>query len=339
MASATDNIYRKHKTNFNKVMEFNRAFDMVEQEPSEYSCFVEDFNGNIKYNPFKNIRKNIFKDSPSIIKLRIDLIKEEIGELNDAINQYDLIEQRDACADILYVVYGMSDVLGISIDDLFTNKIDANIEYYINNNLTSDFVIKTLISANNSANNSAINNDSIYISNFSKIKLIKNEILGFDISSKSNEEIINFIKFSLKQTLLKLENNCCVNNIAIAIDYVNDETITNKFELVGDNLYNLLKWAYLMAFVIGTDADEDFAIVHDSNMSKLCDNEDDAKATVENYRNKYIAGVSPYDSPYYYYLSGLDKWIVKNLSTGKALKNIKYKKVCFGSNTNKRFVF
>ena len=303
MAEITNNSYKKIKTNFNKVMEFNRAFDMVEAEPSEYMCFVEDSRGNIKYNPLKYIRKNIFKDLPNIIKLRCDLIKEEIGELNDAILQNDLIEQRDACADILYVVYGMADVLGISIDDLFTN------------------------------------NNSITISNFNKVKLIKNEILGFDISRKSNEELISFINVNLNKIYLELESNCIIKDF----DYSSDETITNKFKLVADNLYSLLKWTYLMTFVIGADADEDFAIVHNSNMSKLCENEDDAKATVEDYKIKYIAGTSPYDSPYYYYLNGLDKWIVKNLSTGKALKNIKYKKVCFTTNTNtytyNRFVF
>ena len=88
--------------------------------------------------------------------------------------------------------------------------------------------------------------------------------------------------------------------------------------------------------VIGTNADNDFAIVHDSNMSKLCSTEADAIATVEDYKQKYELKTSPYDSPYYYYLPKLNKWIVKNLSTGKALKNIKYKKVEF---TNLRFIF
>ena len=44
---------------------------------------------------------------------------------------------------------------------------------------------------------------------------------------------------------------------------------------------------------------------------------------------KFKNGNSPYDSPYYYELPELNKWIVKNKSTGKALKNIKYKEVSF----------
>ena len=103
------------KTNFEKVMEFNRAFDMVQQEPSSYNL-----NST---NPFTYARVNIFNDSPNIVKLRLDLIKEEVDELYAAIEQNDIIEQRDACADILYVVYGMADVLGISIDNVFKNNI------------------------------------------------------------------------------------------------------------------------------------------------------------------------------------------------------------------------
>ena len=324
MDSKSNNLNKK--TNFRKVMEFNRAFDMVPIEPSNYSSFLEDSNGNIKYNPLKNIRKNIFKDSPNIIKLRCDLIKEELEELNDAILQNDLIEQRDACADILYVVYGMADVLGISMDDLFNNKI--NIDYFINNNLSNELLNKTIIDENKYTKDYDYNYENINItnlntSNFEKVKLIKNKILGFDILSISNNELIILINFNLKY-------NCTIDDIN------SDDTIITKFELVSDKLFNLLKWTYLMTYSIGADSDSDFSIVHESNMSKLCDNEDDAKATVEDYRIKYIAGVSPYDTPYYYYLENLDKWIVKNLSTGKALKNIKYKKVNF---KNSRFVF
>ena len=77
------------------------------------------------------------------------------------------------------------------------------------------------------------------------------------------------------------------------------------------------------------NADADFAIVHSSNMSKLCDTEADALATVADYESKFKDGKSPYDSPYYYALPEICKWIVKNRSTGKALKNIKYQKVVF----------
>ena len=321
------------KTNFCKVMEFNRAFDMVSQEPTAYSCYEEDSNGNIKYNPLKNIRKYIFVNSPSIIRLRLALIKEELDELNDAIIDNDIIEQRDACADILYVVYGMADVLGIAIDDYFNIKIQKNLEYYINNNLTNEFINKTNLITNNFVNNASQN-----LSNFQKIKTIANEILGFNISSKTKLELIEIVKNNLYKAYSELEPNCYekfCDNDELAL-YIEESIINKKFELVANNIYDLLRWTYIMTIVIRVDADSDFSIVHESNMSKLCSTEEDAIKTVYDYKINYDSGISPYDSPYYYYLPNLGKWIVKNLSTGKALKNIKYKKVNF---TNPRFVF
>ena len=313
------------KTNFSKVMEFNRAFDMVSEEPYEYSCYEEDSKGNIKYNPFKNIRKDIFISSPSTIKLRLALIKEELDELNDAIIQNDIIEQRDACADILYVVYGMADVLGIAIDDYFNNKLQSSLEYYINQNLNNDFIEKSKLITTNYVNS----NNLQKISNFNKIKYVTNEMLGFNISGKTKIELIEIVKNNLYKAYSELESNCYD-------EFTNEYSINYRFELVANNIYDLLRWTYIMTIVIGVDADADFSIVHDSNMSKLCDTKEDAIKTVADYKIKYIAGISPYDSPYYYYLPNLHKWIVKNLSTGKALKNIYYKKVSFA---NSRFVF
>lgn len=94
--------------------------------------------------------------------------------------------------------------------------------------------------------------------------------------------------------------------------------------------------------------DSIFNIIHSSNMSKLCKTEQEAIITVDLYINKYevhcnnyintcnkygkdsseaLAVYSPYDSPYYY-KSG-EYWLVKNKSTGKALKSINYTPVLF----------
>ena len=92
------------KTNFQKVQEFNRAFDMVPKEPTTYSDGEFDEFGRPKPNAFMNIRPSLFTDAPKTIKLRLDLIDEEIKELNQAIKNEDFLETRDALADILYVV-------------------------------------------------------------------------------------------------------------------------------------------------------------------------------------------------------------------------------------------
>ena len=144
----------KTLTNFGKVMVFNRAFDMVKETPDNYSHYVKDNLDNYKYDYYKYYRKELYKLSPETIRLRINLIKEEIGELNDAILQNDIIEQRDACADILYVVYGMADVLGIAIDDMFMNIIPESKQ--------QDYIEKCITAFTISG--------SQYYSNFNKIK-------------------------------------------------------------------------------------------------------------------------------------------------------------------------
>lgn len=281
------------KSNFEKVMEFNRAFDMVNQEPSSYNL-----NST---NPFTYSRINIFNDSPNIVKLRLDLIKEEIDELYTAIEQNNIIEQRDACADILYVVYGMADVLGISIDTIFKNNIK---------NIYLRFIRKY----NGSCNKlSEVSEKYITYTNYTYLKYL---IDGIDKNNK-----VDFRDdYNLLQTLC---------NVAMRTSIEDTDKLVILLECIANILCTILKNTYLYVNNLGYDADKDFAIVHESNMSKLCDNEEDAKATVLDYENKYNAGTSPYDSPYYYYLPNLNKWIIKNKSTGKALKNIKYKKVLF----------
>ena len=314
-------------TNFEKVMIFNRAFDMVDKIPQTTRCYsANDTVFSLDYTPLKYFRKSLFVDKPNIIKLRLDLIKEEIGELNDAINTTDIIEQRDACADILYVVYGMADVLGIAINDIFNHNIlEILKQYYINNNSYKQQFSNKLLSANR--------NRTQIITNFNYVKHFLPEILGYDYNTKLIPEMINIVYTKLHTIYTKLEEDCIIDTLNFEED---SEYYYNKQGSISNNIYQLLLWTYIMTLVIGANADQDFSIVHESNMSKLCDTEDDANRTVLHYNEQYNNGNSPYDSPYYYYLPDIDKWIVKNKSSGKALKNIKYKHVCF---TNSRFVY
>lgn len=58
-------------------------------------------------------------ENHKLIKLRIDLIEEELQELKDAIDQKDRKEVIDALADILYVTYGAGVSLGIDLTEAF----------------------------------------------------------------------------------------------------------------------------------------------------------------------------------------------------------------------------
>ena len=62
----------------------------------------------------------------SIIKLRLQLIKEELEELEQAINDKNLLEVADALTDILYVTYGAGHSFGINLDACFEEVQRSN---------------------------------------------------------------------------------------------------------------------------------------------------------------------------------------------------------------------
>ena len=59
-------------------------------------------------------------------QLRYDLIKEELDELKEAINQKNMIEVADALTDILYVTYGAGHAFGINLDKCFDEVQKSN---------------------------------------------------------------------------------------------------------------------------------------------------------------------------------------------------------------------
>ena len=59
-------------------------------------------------------------------KLRIDLIKEELEELTNAMSEKDLTEVADALTDILYVTYGAGHAFGIDLDKCFEEVQNSN---------------------------------------------------------------------------------------------------------------------------------------------------------------------------------------------------------------------
>jgi predicted HAD superfamily Cof-like phosphohydrolase len=64
--------------------------------------------------------------STKITQLRYSLIKEELNELKEAIDQNNLKEVADALTDILYVTYGAGHSFGIDLDACFTEVQNSN---------------------------------------------------------------------------------------------------------------------------------------------------------------------------------------------------------------------
>ena len=61
-----------------------------------------------------------------IVKLRFELIREELEELNQAIKEKDLKEVADALTDILSVTYGAGHAFGIDLDKCFHEVQESN---------------------------------------------------------------------------------------------------------------------------------------------------------------------------------------------------------------------
>ena len=80
--------------------------------------FMKTFGQEVKTKPSFSTDK--------INKLRLDLIKEELAELTEAMNNKDLLEVADALTDILYVTYGAGHAFGINLDKCFEEVQDSN---------------------------------------------------------------------------------------------------------------------------------------------------------------------------------------------------------------------
>ena len=80
--------------------------------------FMKTFGQEVKTKPSFSTDK--------INKLRLDLIKEELTDLTEAMNNKDLLEVADALTDILYVTYGAGHAFGINLDKCFDEVQNSN---------------------------------------------------------------------------------------------------------------------------------------------------------------------------------------------------------------------
>ena len=85
---------------------------------NKVGTFMKTFGQEVKTKPSFS--------SDKINKLRIDLIKEELDELKEAMDNNDLLEVADALTDILYVTYGAGHAFGIDLDKCFDEVQNSN---------------------------------------------------------------------------------------------------------------------------------------------------------------------------------------------------------------------
>ena len=80
--------------------------------------FMETFGQEVKSRPSFS--------SDKINMLRYNLIKEELDEFKQALDNSDLLEVADALTDILYVTYGAGHAFGINLDACFEEVQNSN---------------------------------------------------------------------------------------------------------------------------------------------------------------------------------------------------------------------
>ena len=85
---------------------------------NKVKTFMETFGQEVKTKPSFSTDK--------INGLRYDLIKEELEELKEALENKDLLEVADALTDILYVTYGAGHAFGINLDQCFEEVQSSN---------------------------------------------------------------------------------------------------------------------------------------------------------------------------------------------------------------------
>ena len=74
----------------------------------------------------QEVRTKASFPNDKIIGLRLDLIREELSELEEAIEKKDIKEVADALTDILYVTYGAGHAFGINLDKCFDEVQNSN---------------------------------------------------------------------------------------------------------------------------------------------------------------------------------------------------------------------
>ena len=214
---------------------------------SKYQC-VKEFHEQFGHPTSLHLDYSRFEDS-KLLKLRIDLIKEEVRELKEAIDINDTIETIDALCDILYVVHGAAVVFGIDMD----------------------------------------HQDIIFVD---------------DLEPQS-------VVFHLNKMLGLLE-------------------LAFKEKNMDGVIYQLCSMVYLVKITgekMKLPIDKAFHIVHDSNMSKICDTEKDAIETVKHYST-----LSGFENVIVNYKVSPDgRFVIYNEKSGKILKSMFWKEPNFDS--------
>lgn len=116
------------------------------------------------------------------------------------------------------------------------------------------------------------------------------------------------------------------------VNELEDAACNQDYIEIADALTDILYVVYGMGARLGIDLNKTFDLVHQNNMSKMCSSEEEAKETVQYYKDNVEK--LGYDSPSYRLAPNGKNYVVFNESTKKILKSIQWKPVDLSSVLN-----
>lgn len=256
-----------------KVAEFNYLFGVIDYDyPNNNKTDFDKFNScSDKFNLTQ-------------VKLRFNLINEEVKELEQAIKDKNAIEIIDALCDILYVVAGAKVYFNLQIDDFVDKEIQCERKLSLKESVLEETDLTYIINE--------INIDT----NLNYITKIKN----------NNEVLCNITELIINEHNIKYHPKFLKYLVEI-YDFTLDKIVKNIFKLEKLFMIDLLY---------------QFDIVHASNMSKVCIVEEDAIETVEWYKINELRYKQPSFRKINY--NNKDYYVIYDAKTNKILKSIKY---------------
>lgn len=323
-----------------KVADFNYLFGVISHSyPNDESVIVDKFYHFPQDSKESDIERkffdrfNSFSESfdKSQVKLRFGLINEEIKELEQAIKDKNPIEIIDALCDILYVVAGAKVYFNFAITDKVNTDVECTWPYsvFYNSSYPQRPMSKNIIDTIDSDNEADADRNTYADTNTNTdICLEEGLYLEGYYTNKTSKNIIESLNsthgiasFSFNNETMVLSNltNLFVNEQKMQY---NNLLLSQFIKLYNDTLDNIVVTVFNMCTFINIDIIRTFDIVHNSNMTKICDTESDAKETVEWYKINELRYKEPNYRKIHY--NDRDYYVVYDMETNKILKSIKY---------------
>ncbi len=160
------------------------------------------------------------------------------------------------------------------------------------------------------------------MSNFDKV-VDFNKTFGVTVHETPQQDV-----YTKDPKLVDLRLKLIVEEVEELQEAIKNHDMKETIDALSDILYVV----YGAGASFGIDLNKTFDMVHESNMSKVCKNEEEANATVQWYKdnsdsyNKKNPAQAPVD-PSWRIIN--EKYVVYNRLTGKVLKSINYNAVDF----------